>query len=69
MAGAGSLTHVLYGSFAGGTGIRRALALSAGVIVGAQGGARLSQRIRGRYIEWMLAVALVGLAVRLLAGV
>lgn len=69
MAAAGSLTHVVYGSFAGGTGIRRALAISAGVVVGAQVGARLSQRIGGRYIEWMLAVALLGLAVRLFAAV
>jgi uncharacterized protein len=68
MAGAGTLTHVVSGSFAGGTGVRRALALSAGVVVGAQLGARLSRRIRGRHIEWALALALLALAARLLAA-
>jgi len=42
--------------------------ISAGVVVGAQLGARLSSRIRGRYIEWGLAIALLALAARLLAA-
>lgn len=66
MAGVGTLTHVAAGGFAGGTGVRRALSISAGVVVGAQGGALVSRRIQGRHIERVLAVALVGLAARLL---
>jgi uncharacterized membrane protein YfcA len=66
MAGAGTLTHVASGSFEHGHGVRRAIVLSAGVVVGAQLGARLSLRLRGRAIELLLASALVVLAVRLL---
>ena len=69
MAGVGTLTHVASGSFAGGTGLRRALALSAGVVIGAQGGAHFSRRIHGRQIELMLALALLALSIRLLVGV
>jgi uncharacterized membrane protein YfcA len=69
MSGVGTLTHVVSGSFAHGTGVRRALAISAGVVVGAQGGALLSRRIGGRQIERTLAVALLALAARLLAGI
>jgi hypothetical protein len=68
MAGVGTLTHVVTGSFAGGTGVRRAIALSVGVVVGAQGGARFSRRIRGHHIERTLAIALLALAARLFAG-
>lgn len=67
MSGVGALTHVVTGSFAGGTGVRRAVALSIGVVVGAQGGALFSRRIRGRQIERMLALALLVLAARLFA--
>lgn len=66
MAGVGTLTHIVSGSFAGGVGVRRAIAISAGVVVGAQAGALVSRRVHGRTIEWILAVALLGLAVRLL---
>jgi uncharacterized protein len=69
MAGAGTATHALSGSFAHGEGIRRAASLSVGVVVGAQVGARLSRRLPGRHIEWLLAVALLALAVRLLLAV
>jgi uncharacterized membrane protein YfcA len=68
MAGAGTLTHVAVGSFHHGHGIRRAGVLSLGVVVGAQLGARLSLRLRGRAIEWLLAAALFALALRLLAA-
>ena len=68
MAGVGAVTHAVSGSFAGGHGVRRAVALSLGVIVGAQAGARLSRRLRGHHIERLLAVALLALAARLLVG-
>jgi uncharacterized membrane protein YfcA len=68
MSGVGALTHVVTGSFAHGEGIRRTVALSVGVVAGAQAGAHLSLRLRGRVIELLLAVALVGLAVRLLVA-
>lgn len=66
MAGAGSLTHLAAGVFAHGSGLRRAIALSAGVLPGAQLGARLSQRLAGPTIRRILGVALIVLAVRLL---
>jgi uncharacterized protein len=68
MAGVGTLTHVVAGSFAGAHGVRRAASLSIGVVVGAQAGAHLSRRIRGHHIERLLAVALLALAVRLLVS-
>ena len=69
MAGAGTVTHAVAGSFSHGDGLRRAAAISVGVVVGAQVGARLSQRLGGRHIERLLAVALLALAARLLAAV
>lgn len=66
MAGTGTLTHVVLGSFAHGHGVRRAAALAIGVVAGAQLGARASLRLRGEMIQWLLAVALVALAARLL---
>jgi uncharacterized protein len=69
MAGAGTVTHALTGSFAHGDGVRRAASLSVGVVVGAQAGARVSRRLPGRHIEWLLAAALLALAVRLLLAV
>lgn len=69
MAGAGTLTHIGLGSFAHGHGIRRAVALSVGVVAGAQLGAHISVRVHGRAITAMLAVALVGLAARLIYSV
>lgn len=68
MAGTGSLTHLALGSFAHGHGLRRAVALSAGVVAGAQLGARISLRLRGKAIQWLLAGALLALAARLLAA-
>jgi uncharacterized membrane protein YfcA len=68
MAGTGTVTHLVLGSFHH-HGFRITAALSVGVVAGAQLGARISLRVRGRAIQWLLAVALVALAVRLLVGV
>jgi len=68
IAGSGAATHVITGSFAHGHGIRRAIALSVGVVAGAQLGARLSLRASGHLVEGLLGIALAGLAVRLLVG-
>jgi uncharacterized membrane protein YfcA len=69
MAGVGTITHVAAGSYGGGHGLRRAAALSVGVVAGAQLGARVSRRLRGHHIERLLAVALAALAARLLVAV
>ncbi len=66
IAGTGALTHVVSGSFAHGDGVRRAVALSVGVVAGAQLGARVSLRASGRVVELLLGIALLVLAVRLL---
>ncbi len=69
MAGSATITHLVAGSLAPGHGLRRALALSGGVIVGAQIGARVSSHISAKTIERLLAAALTLLAARLLIGV
>jgi uncharacterized protein len=66
MAGTGTVTHVVLGSFRHGHGVRRAVALSIGVVAGAQFGAHISLRLRGAVIQWLLAAALLALAARLL---
>lgn len=68
MAGTGTVTHVALDSFHHGHGLRRATSLSVGVVAGAQLGARLSLRLRGAAIQWLLAAALLALAARLLVG-
>ncbi len=68
MAGSATLTHLASGSLADGNGLRRAAALSLGVVVGAQAGARASTRLSGRTIEALLAAAMAALAIRLLVG-
>ena len=68
IAGSGAATHVVSGSFAHGDGVRRALALSLGVVGGAQLGARLSLRASGRVVEALLGVALLALAARLVVA-
>jgi uncharacterized membrane protein YfcA len=65
MSGAGAITHLAQGSYHVGHGLRRTLALSAGVIVGAQVGARMSLRTSGPMIQRLLAVALFALGIRL----
>lgn len=67
MAGTGSLTHVVLGSFHHGQGVRRTVSLSIGVAAGAQLGAHMSLRLRGTVIQWLLAAALFALAARLLS--
>ncbi|MGI8922381.1 MAG: sulfite exporter TauE/SafE family protein [Solirubrobacteraceae bacterium] len=66
MAAAGSITHAIAGTFNDGVGLRRAAALSVGVIGGAQLGAHLSQRASGPLIRRLLALGLVALAIRLI---
>jgi hypothetical protein len=68
MAGTGTLTHVALGSFHHHHGLRRTAALSIGVVAGAQLGAHISLRLRGRVIQWLLAAALLALSIRLLVG-
>ncbi len=69
MAGTGTITHVVLHSFAHGHGIRRTIALSVGVVGGAQLGAHISLRLRGAIIQWLLAGSLLALAARLLSVV
>jgi uncharacterized membrane protein YfcA len=65
MSGAATATHVSQGSYHVGHGLRRTLALSVGVIAGAQLGARISVRLSGLLIQRLLAAALLVLSVRL----
>lgn len=64
MAFTGSATHAISGTFAGGVGLRRAAALSVGVIGGAQLGAKLSQRFSGALIRRVLGLGLLAIAIR-----
>ena len=64
-----TLTHAAVGTFHGGIGLTRAAALSAGVIIGAQLGAVLSQRLSGRTIQRLLAAGLLILGFRLVLSV
>ena len=68
MSGTASLTHLVQGSYRVGHGMRRTLALSAGVIAGAQLGARISVRLSGVLIQRLLALALLALCARLAAS-
>jgi uncharacterized membrane protein YfcA len=56
--------HAVEGAFH--EGIRRAAILSAGAIIGAQFGARLSQKVSGVWITRLLAVGLAIVGIRLL---
>jgi uncharacterized protein len=69
MALVATLTHVVTGTFHGGVGLRRAAALSVGVVFGAQLGAILSQRLSGTVIQRLLAVGLLALGLRLVLSV
>jgi uncharacterized protein len=68
MALVATLTHVAAGTFHHGVGLRRAAALSVGVVFGAQLGARLSRRLSGKVIQRLLAVGLLLLGLRLVLG-
>jgi uncharacterized membrane protein YfcA len=63
----GSVTHVLVGDFA--HGMRRTLALGVGVLLGAQLGAHLSQRLGSSTLIRILAIGLVLFGVRLVIQV
>lgn len=69
MALVATLTHVATGTFHGGVGLRRAAALSVGVVAGAQLGAILSQKLSGTVIHRLLAAGLLALGVRLVLSV
>lgn len=64
MALTGTLVHIATGAFH--HGVRRTIALSLGVLPGAQVGAWLSQRVRGEWIMRGLAIALGLVGLRLL---
>lgn len=67
-AGSGTAVHLATGAFQ--HGLRRAAALSVGVVIGAQLGARWARRAPPVFIMRALAVALVGVGARILyAGV
>lgn len=67
MALAGTITHIVTGSFR--EGVIRTLLLSGGVLLGAQAGARFSTRIHGDWIIRALALALGLAGVRLMIAV
>ena len=64
MALTGTLVHVANGVFA--HGIHRTAILAVGVILGAQAGAHLSNRVGGKLIIRGLAVALIFVGIRLI---
>jgi uncharacterized membrane protein YfcA len=64
MALTGTLVHVVQGVFV--HGVRRTAMLAIGVLVGAQAGAWLSNRIGGKAIIRGLAVALAFVGIRLI---
>jgi len=69
MALVATITHIFAGTFHEAAGLRRAAALSVGVVVGAQIGAQVSQRMSGRTIQRLLAGALLLLGLRLVLSV
>lgn len=69
MALVATITHVLSGTFHHLVGVRRAAALSLGVVFGAQLGARLSQKLSGQVIQRLLAAGLLLLGIRLILSV
>lgn len=64
MALTGTLVHVASGVFA--HGVRRTAVLAVGVVLGAQVGARLSNRVGGKWIIRGLAIAMVLVGIRLI---
>jgi hypothetical protein len=64
MAFAGTATHIATGTFA--HGVHRTIYLAIGVLIGAQVGARLSNRLRGVWIIRSLAIALGAVGIRLI---
>ncbi|HWH80370.1 MAG TPA: sulfite exporter TauE/SafE family protein [Candidatus Binatus sp.] len=64
MALTGTLVHIARGAFA--EGITRTAIISVGVVLGAQVGARLSNRVGGKWIIRGLAIALLFVGIRLI---
>ena len=64
MALAGTIVHILTGTFS--HGVHRTVALAIGVLMGAQLGARLSNRIQGNWIIRSLGLALGLVGIRIL---
>ena len=64
MALTGTIVHITRGVFI--HGVRRTLLLAVGVVIGAQIGARLSNRVGGKWIIRGLAVALAFVGLRLI---
>jgi len=64
MALAGTLVHIVTGAFH--HGVRRTIALSLGVLIGAQLGARFSHHVQAQWILRSLAVALGLVGIRIL---
>jgi uncharacterized membrane protein YfcA len=64
MALTGTIVHIWTGTFS--HGVHRTIALSIGVVLGAQIGAMLSNYLRGKWIIRSLAMALLLLGVRIL---
>lgn len=60
------ITHIVSDTFGGDVG--RAVVLSAGAVIGAQFGARLSQRVTGKLIVRLLGIGLAVVALRLLVA-
>jgi len=65
MALTGTVVHIMTGTFT--HGVHRTLALSIGVLIGAQIGARLSEKIQGSWIIRGLAIALGVVGLKILA--
>ncbi len=65
MALTGTLVHIATGTFS--HGVHRTIALAIGVLLGAQVGARLSEKIKGSWIIRGLALALGVVGLRILA--
>jgi uncharacterized protein len=65
MALTATVVHIAAGSFSHG-GVHQTILLAIGVLIGAQVGALLSQRVRGVWIIRGLAVALVSVGIRVL---
>jgi uncharacterized protein len=65
MALTGTIVHIATGSFSHG-GVYQTILLSIGVLIGAQAGALLSQRVRGVWIIRGLAIAMVSVGIRIL---
>ena len=66
VAAAGTIVHIIHGDFKSPTWVLITILLGAGVLVGAQLGARLSRRIHGVWIMRGLAIALLSASLRLI---